>query len=226
MLCADLSRMNAVMQIAGEIAALTPRIDVLCNNAGGVVAERRLTQDGFEETFAANHLAPFLLTMRLMPKLAHHARVIATSSDGHTHVPGMNWDDLAFENGWLSGRAYCQAKLGNVLFTRELARRHGDRIIAHALHPGNVDSNFASHCEPGMRAYIESIKPHSITPEQSAKALIWLGTSDAAGQINGRYFEELRQAPPSAAAQDDAAAARLWAVSEAMLAPWLTRAAA
>lgn len=223
MLCADLSRMDEVARVAGEIAALAPRIDVLCNNAGGVVAERRVTPDGLEETFASNHLAPMLLTLLLMPNLAPHARVIATSSDGHTHVPGLQWDDLGLAESWASGRSYCQAKLGNVLFTRELARRYGGRIIAHALHPGNVDSNFASHCEPGMKAYMESIRPRSITPEQAATALVWLGTSESAGRINGRYFEELREASPSAAAKDAAAAARLWGLSEELLAPWLAQ---
>lgn len=221
MLCADLARMDEVVRVAQEMAELAPCIDVLCNNAGGVVAERRMTADGLEETFASNHLAPFLLTMLLLPNLAPGARVIATSSDGHSHVPGMNWDDLALEEGWLSGRAYCQAKLGNVLFTRELARRCEGRIVAHALHPGSVDSNFSSRCEPGMKAYMDSIKPRSITPKQAAKALVWLGTSEEAGRINGRYFEELTEAVPSAAALDDAAAARLWAISETLLAPWL-----
>ncbi|MCX7282728.1 MAG: SDR family NAD(P)-dependent oxidoreductase [Novosphingobium sp.] len=217
MLCADLARMAEVERIADEIAALAPRIDVLCNNAGGVVAERRVTMDGLEETFAANHLAPFLLTRLLMHALSPGARVIATSSDGHAHVPGMNWDDLGFEDGWQSGRAYCQAKLGNVLFTRELARRYGPAIVSHALHPGNVDSNFASHCEPGMKAYMETIRPHSITPEQAAEALVWLGTSEEAGRISGRYFEGLTEAAPSPAALDDAAAARLWEVSELLV---------
>lgn len=223
MLCADLSQMDAVARLAAEIAALAPRIDVLCNNAGGVVAERRVTADGLEETFAANHLAAFLLTLRLIRNLVPDARVITTSSDGHTHVPGMNWEDLALENGWSSGRAYCQAKLANVLFTRELARRFGDRLVAHALHPGNVDSNFASHCEPRMKAYMESIRPQAIMPEQAAKALVWLGTSETAGRINGRYFEELNEAAPAPAGQDDAAAAQLWEVSKELLTPWLDR---
>lgn len=223
MLQADLADMDAVADLAGKIAAIAPRIDLLCNNAGGVTAERRITPQGLEETFAANHLAPFLLTRLLMPQLAPGARVIATSSDGHAHCPGIAWDDPGMAGNWLSGRAYCQAKLANILFTRELARRHGDAIVAHALHPGNVDSNFASHCEPGMKAYMEQIRPQSISPEDAAVALVRLGTDVAAGQSNGRYFEGLKEARPSSAAQDGEAAARLWALSEALLTRYLPR---
>ncbi|WP_033925862.1 SDR family NAD(P)-dependent oxidoreductase [Sphingomonas sp. 35-24ZXX] len=223
MLQADLSIMANVLHLARQIAELAPHINVLCNNAGGVVAQRRITSEGLEETFASNHLAPFLLTMLLWPMLVDHARIIATSSDGHKFCPAIAWVDLGLADGWQSGRAYCQAKLGNVMFTRELARRHDGRIIAHALHPGNVDSNFATHCEPGMKAYMDSIRTKMITPDDAARALVWLGTSAEAGRINGRYFEGLVECEPAAAASDDAAAARLWTVSETLIADYLSR---
>jgi len=227
LLTGDFALLADVARVAAEIAGLAPRIDVLCNNAGGVQATRRVSAEGHEATFAANHLAPFLLTRLLLPRLAPGARVIATSSDGHAHSPGIQWDDPGLAEGWQSGRAYCQAKLANVLFTRELARRHGDAgLIAHALHPGTVASNFASHCEPGMKAYMESIMDRAISPDTAARALVRLATDPALGTINGRYFEGLDETPPAPAGQDDAAAARLWALSETLVAPYLPAASA
>lgn len=221
MLRADFSSMSDTARLADEILAMAPRIDALLNNAGGVQAERTVTAEGLESTFASNHLAPFLLTTRLRPAFGPDARVIAVSSTGHEQTPAMNWDDLNFAEGWASGRAYCQAKLGNILFTRELARRYGPQgLIAHAMHPGTVDSNFASHCEPGMQAYMESIMDHAVTPDVPARTLVWLASGTEPGAVNGCYYYDMAEAQPSAAAQDDAAAARLWDVSEALLAAY------
>lgn len=218
MLRADLSSMADTARLAGAILALAPRIGALLNNAGGTQAERRATAEGLETTFAANHLAPFLLTKKLLPALGPGARVIAVSSTGHEHCAGMNWGNLQFERGWLSGGAYCQAKLANILFTRELARRYGPRgLIAHAMHPGVVDSNFASHCEPAMQAYIESTKDRAVTPDVPARTLVWLASGAEPGRVNGRYFYDMHEIPDSPAAQDDAAANRLWNVSEALV---------
>jgi NAD(P)-dependent dehydrogenase (short-subunit alcohol dehydrogenase family) len=219
MLRADLSSLADVARLADEILALAPKIDALCNNAGGVQAERSVTPEGLESTFASNHLAPFLLTKKLLPAMGKGGRVIAVSSTGHEQCPGMNWDDLQFEQGWHSGGAYCQAKLANILFTRELARRYAPQgLIAHAMHPGVVDSNFASHCEPGMKAYMESILERSTPPDVPARTLAWLASGDEPGKVNGRYYYNLAEAECSDAAKDDAAAARLWDVSEALVA--------
>ena len=219
MLRADLSSLADVARLAEDILALAPRIDALCNNAGGVQNERRDTPEGLEVTFAANHLAPFLLTKKLIPALVPGGRVIAVSSTGHEHCAGMNWDDLQFEQGWHSGVAYCQAKLANILFTRELSRRYGPQgLIAHVMHPGVVDSNFASHCEPGMQAYMESIKDRSTPPDVPARTLVWLASGQEPAGANGRYFYNLAEAECSEAAKDDTAAARLWDASEALVA--------
>ena len=219
MLRADLSSMADTARLATEILALTPRIDALLNNAGGVRAERTITAEGLESTFASNHLAPFLLTCKLLPALGPGARVIAVSSTGHEQCAGMNWDDLQFEQGWASGRAYCQAKLGNILFTRELARRFGPQgLVAHAMHPGTVDSNFASHCEPRMKAYMDSIQDRAVPPDYPARTLVWLASAEEPGQVNGRYYYDMQEVEPSSAAQDDVAAKDLWEVSEALVA--------
>lgn len=218
MVRADLSLLAEVARAADTIAALAPRIDALLNNAGGVYAERIVTEEGHEATFAANHLAPFLLTRKLMPHLSESARVIGVSSTGHEHCAGIRWDDLGFAQGFVGGAAYCHAKLANVLFARELARRAGPGIVSHAMHPGVVDSNFASHCDGPMQAYMESIRDSANTPEEAADTLVWLASAEAPGQSNGLYFHRREAVTPSPAALDDAAARQLWEVSEGLTA--------
>jgi NAD(P)-dependent dehydrogenase (short-subunit alcohol dehydrogenase family) len=227
MIRADFSLLSEVARAADEIAALAPEIDALLNNAGGVHADRVVTPEGHEATFASNHLAPFLLTRKLMPQLkaaaAHAApgavRVIAVSSTGHEHCPAIRWDDLTLAEGFVGGAAYCHAKLANILFARELARRaEPDGIVSHAMHPGVVDSNFASHCDAPMQAYMESIRDRSSSPEEAADTLIWLAAAEEPGRSTGLYFHRRQALPPSAAAQDDDAARRLWDVSDALTA--------
>lgn len=219
MLRGDLASLAETARIADEIAAIVPRIDALLNNAGGVRPEQVFTADGHDETFAANHLGPFLLTKKLLPLIPRGGRVIAVSSLGHLQCQTMNWDDLDFRNDWRSGAAYCQAKLANILFTRELAKRgKAQGIIAHVMHPGVVASNFASHCEPGMKAYMESILDRSVTPEYAAQTLVFLATAAAPGQVSGRYWHDKAELAPSDAAQDDGAAKRLWDISANLVA--------
>ena len=222
---ADLALMVEVMRAAAEIAAATSRIDVLINNAGGVRDRLVMTAEGNEATFAANHLAPFLLTRELMPLLRATAarspkgsvRVIGVSSTGHAACPGFHWDDLQLLGRFTTGGAYCQAKLANILFTRELSRRAAaDGIIAQVMHPGVVDSNFAAHCDPAMQAYMKTLD--TVSPAQAARTLVWLATAPEAGEGSGRYFHNCEALTPSPAALDSAAAARLWDESGALLA--------
>lgn len=229
MIRADISLLSETARAAAEIAALTPVIDALINNAGGVYAERAITAEGIEATFASNHLAPFLLTQKLLPQLRTaaesggpgSARVIAVTSTGHEHCPGIEWDDLNFEENFVGGAAYCHAKLANLLFIRALAKHvEGTGIVAHAMHPGVVASNFVSHCDPAMRAYMESIADRATKPEDAAATLVWLASADEPGRSSGGYFFEQQPAQPSTAAQDDAAADRLWRVSEALVAAY------
>jgi NAD(P)-dependent dehydrogenase (short-subunit alcohol dehydrogenase family) len=222
MLRADLASLVETSRVAEEIAARVSQVDVLLNNAGGVRPEQVFTAEGHDETFAANHLAPYLLSRKLMPLMPRNARVIAVSSSGHEHCPGINWEDLHFRTGWTSGAAYCHAKLANILFTRELAKRgEGKGIIAHAMHPGVVASNFTSHCEPGMKSYMESILDRSVTPDHAAETLVFLATAELPGQLSGRYWHEKSEVEPSAAAKDDAAAERLWVISDELVQHYL-----
>ena len=221
---ADFTRMSDVHRAAHEIIGLTSRIDVLINNAGGVRDSLVITEEGNEATFAANHLAPFLLTRELLPVLKATAassppgsvRVIAVSSSGHEYCAGMSWDDLNLTGRFTTGGAYCQAKLANILFTRELARRvAADGIIAQCMHPGVIDSNFIAHADAVMRSHME--KQGGMPPEHAARTLVFLATSPEAGRDGGRYFHDCKEVAAAPQALDDGAARRLWKESEELL---------
>jgi NAD(P)-dependent dehydrogenase (short-subunit alcohol dehydrogenase family) len=217
--------MAEVKRVAGEVLGRVPRLDVLINNAGGVRDRQIITAEGTEATFAANHLAPFLLTRELMPVLKLSAasrppgttRVLAVSSSAHRVVGGLVWDDLQSFRETPPTLAYCRAKLANILFTRELARRAApDGIAAQAMHPGVVASNFASHGDAAMQAHMAAAD--TVLPHEPAETLAWLATDPEGGRGSGRYFHRKAEEAPSEAAQDLAAAARLWTESEALLA--------
>lgn len=225
MLRGDFDAMADVQRIAGEIRDMTGRIDVLVNNAGGVRDRIIITGEGTEATFAANHLAPFLLTRELRPLLeatarlrpAGTVRVIAVSSSAHRQCAAFDFDDLQALATGHAVVAYCQAKLANILFTRELARRTaGSGIIAQAMHPGQVDSNFASHGDRTMQDYMAAAD--TVAPDEPAETIVWLATAAECGRDPGRYFHRLAEETPAPAALDDAAARRLWQDSEALLA--------
>jgi NAD(P)-dependent dehydrogenase (short-subunit alcohol dehydrogenase family) len=221
----DLSEMAEAQRLAEEITGLTQRIDVLINNAGGIRDARYVTSEGFEATLAANHLGAFALTKALIPMMRRTAqnapegsvRIIAVSSLAHHRSPGMNWDDLNLENGFNPATAYCQAKLANLLFTRELSRRlSDDGIIAQAMHPGQVASNFANYGDEMLRNHMAAADCDP--PEKPAQTLFWVATAPEAGREPGRLFFDSKETDLAPQAQDDAAAARLWEVSESMLA--------
>jgi NAD(P)-dependent dehydrogenase (short-subunit alcohol dehydrogenase family) len=225
MLRGDFDSMADVKRVADEVKALTPRLDVLVNNAGGVRDRIVETADGTEATFAANHLAPFLLTRELLPLLkasaeqapAGSVRVIAVGSSAHRRPDGLDWDDLqSFGSDY--NMAYCRAKLANNLFTRELARRvAGDGIVAQTMHPGVVASNFASHGDANMQKHMAAAP--TVSPDEPAETIVWLATHPEGGREPGRYFYQKAEEVPAPAALDDDAASRLWQESEALLAP-------
>jgi NAD(P)-dependent dehydrogenase (short-subunit alcohol dehydrogenase family) len=212
---ADLACLGQVRGLAERLTGLE-RIDVLINNAGLVLGERRITPDGLEHVFALNHLAPFLLTSLLLPKLAASApaRVVTVTSDAHS-AARLDLSDPHLERGWDSWRSYANSKLANILFTRELARRlDGTGVTANCAHPGVVRTGFGRESRPLLRLGITMARPFMASPERGADTIVYLASSpDVAGQTGGYYVKRQRR-EPSAAARDDAAARELWEISE------------
>jgi retinol dehydrogenase-14 len=216
----DFSSLKAVNRLADEVLRDVPRLDVLINNAGTVFSKRTLTADGLEATFAVNHLAPFLLTQRLLPLLTASApsRIITVASGGH-HAGTLDFDDLGYERGYQIMRAYRRSKLANVLFAAELARRlNGTGVTSNSVHPGRVATNIWSHAPLWTRPLIRFwLSRTFISVEAGAAPLIALASDPGLATISGQYFDQLAAAAPSVLAQDTAVAARLWRESEKLV---------
>jgi NAD(P)-dependent dehydrogenase (short-subunit alcohol dehydrogenase family) len=200
--------------LAEELRNRYQRIDVLANNAGALFASRKVTSEGFEQTFALNHLAPFLLTNLLLDRLGG-GRVVTTASDAHTGGR-LDLGDLQSETTYAAMRVYGTSKLCNILFTRELARRTPE-IHANCFHPGVVRTGFGKN-DNGIWKLLTTLGgPFFRSPEQGARSLVWLVTSQEGGRLSGEYVEDEKVAQPSAAAQDAELAYGLWERSAALV---------
>jgi len=212
LLYADLSRLAAVRALAAELAA-RGRIDVLLNNAGAIFRRRFVSEDGFELTFALNHMAYYVLTRLLLAKLeaSAPARIVNVSSTAH-YGGAIDFDDLQMERAFDGWHAYRRSKLCNILFTRELARRlSGTGVTANCLHPGFVASRFGDNTDGLFRAILALGKRMiAISPERGAETSAYLASSPEVASVSGAYFDKCRVKTPSAAARDDDAARRLW----------------
>jgi len=211
---ADLSLIADTKRVAAEIAAAEPRIDVLINNAGAMFGRRQVTADGLELTFATNHMSYFLLTHGLRERLlaSPPARVVNTSSAAHRRAD-LDFDDLQSARGYRGFMAYSRSKLCNILYTRELARRSAATgVTANCLHPGFVATRFGD-ASGGLFSYVvrASKQVFAISSEKGAETLVYLASSPEVATISGGYFYQCQLATPTRAAQDDAAARRLWA---------------
>lgn len=225
MIRADLSLMAEAARMADEITRLTPRIDLLLNNAGGMASGLVLTSEGNDANFAGNHLGPFLLTSRLLPLLraaardapAGSVRIVNTSSDASEMIEGIDLGNLQKLDDWSVGYAYCGSKLANVLHAKALADRLAkDGIIAHSVHPGTADSNFFSEVSAETRAYTDTLD--KISNEEGADTLIWLATADEPGQSSGGYWYKRAPRTPNPLIDDADYVAGLWQASEAEVA--------
>jgi NAD(P)-dependent dehydrogenase (short-subunit alcohol dehydrogenase family) len=217
---ADFSSLADVRRLAAAVLERAPRIDVLVNNAGGMFRKRALSDDGYEMTFAVNHLAPFLLTRLLLDALrsAAPARIVTTASNAHRGAK-ISFDDLQAAHRYSGMRAYGSSKLANILFTRALAKRlEGTEVTATCLHPGFVRTSFGRDFDasPWLKLAFGWISRLARSPEKGAETVIYLATSPQVQGASGGYYFDCKPISPTAAAEDDDAAERLWRVSERM----------
>jgi NAD(P)-dependent dehydrogenase (short-subunit alcohol dehydrogenase family) len=204
---ADMTLMSEVRSLAEELQASYEHIDVLVNNAGALFATRAVTSEGFERTFALNHLAPFLLTNLLREQL-DGGRVVTTASDAHK-AGTLDLEDLQSEKSYAAMRVYGTTKLCNILFTRELARR-APELNANCFHPGVVRTGFGKN-ENGVWKVLTTLgAPFFRSPQRGARSLVWLAISNAASSLTGEYVVDEKVQTPSGQARDDRLAAALW----------------
>lgn len=236
---ADLSLPASVRELAQRLLDRPGRIGVLVNNAAVAFPQRRETAEGVEMQWAVNHLAPFLLTNLLLPRLLQDApaRIVNVSSGAHRRGT-IDFEDLEGKVGYTGSRAYDQSKLANVLFTYELARRlEGTGVTANCLHPGVVPTNINGYLRRGPRGSgggpslprraVQAVRwrlrrllgkaPRIQTAEEASRTSVYLATSPEVRDVSGRYFNACREERSSPESYDEAVAARLWAVSEELL---------
>jgi len=217
----DLASLRELRAAAGEVLARCPRIDVLVNNAGVFKLWRETTVDGYEATFAVNHLAYFLFTNLLLDRLraTPGARIVSTASDAHRFGGPLDFDDLQAERRYRAFGVYGRSKLANILWTRELARRlEGSGVTANCFHPGGVATRLGQTGALWARIVGRLMPLVLRTPEQGAATGVWLATAPELATTSGRYFANEREKRPAKYGEDDAAAKRLWEASEELVA--------
>jgi NAD(P)-dependent dehydrogenase (short-subunit alcohol dehydrogenase family) len=206
----DFERLKDVRDLAANLLRQFPTIDVLADNAGGMVGGYRRTEDGFEATIQGNHLGPFLLTSLLRPAL-DGGRVVVTASDAHRRSrpdPAGFAGDPGSYSPW---RAYGASKAANILFAAEAARRWPE-ITTVSFHPGVVRTNFGSG---RLTRLFYKVAPFLVTPEKAGALLVWLATAPASELVDGAYYVGHKVTRPDASAADPGEAAKLWEASAA-----------
>jgi NAD(P)-dependent dehydrogenase (short-subunit alcohol dehydrogenase family) len=220
LIVADLSELSETRRAASEFKQKYSRLHVLVNNAGAINAERKVTTDGLEATFATNYLAPFLLTHLLLDvlKASAPARIVNVSSSGHTSGK-IDFADLQGTQRYSFMKAYTQSKLAQLYFTYELASQlEGTGVTVNALHPGLVSSNFNS----GTRGVAHVIGAviyffRGISAEEGAQTTLYLAASPEVEGMSGKYFSDCKEMPSSRLSYDVAIRQRLWTVSEELI---------
>jgi NAD(P)-dependent dehydrogenase (short-subunit alcohol dehydrogenase family) len=215
----DFARLAEVRRVGDELLARTEAIHVLVNNAGVTMMKRTTTPDGFETTFAVNHLGYYLLTGLLLPRLraaGPGARIVNVASDAHRWGP-LDLDDLQNERAYKAMKVYGQSKTANILFTRELARRlEGSGVSVNALHPGAVATRLGRGSGPLFDLLQRAISVFMKSAEQGAETSIFLASAPEVEGVSGRYFADKREKQPQPHARDEALGRRLWEISEGL----------
>ncbi|MEO6851266.1 MAG: SDR family oxidoreductase [Mucilaginibacter sp.] len=211
----DLADLKSVHKAADELKTKLTSINILINNAGGIFAERQLSADGFEMTFATNNLGHFALTLQLMPLLIKgHARVINVSSNAYK-AGKANFDDLQREHSYSAFKAYGTAKLFNIFFTKSLAEKYGAQgVTSVALHPGLVNSGFGDRLSGIGKFFWMLSRPFMITPEKGAKTTVFVATDPKVELKSGNFYENSKLDSTIEKANDFPGRNRLWNISE------------
>jgi retinol dehydrogenase 12 len=215
---ADFASLDQVRRMAAELHERCAELHVLVNNAGAMVPTYRETVDGFEHTFAVNHLAPFLLTNLVLDLLKAGApsRIVNVASGAHRRAV-LDFGDLNSRQEFESRAVYGRSKLMNVYFTRDLARRLSDTgVTVNALSPGLVKTRFG--LKDGMGEYQQSVMDRGMPPESGAQTSVYLASAPELDNVTGGYFQDCAPFELSGSALDDEAARRLWDVSAQLVA--------
>lgn len=215
---ANLQSMAGTREAARQIHDRLNSLDVLINNAGSFFLTRRLTDDGYERTFALNHLSPFLLTHLMLDLLreSDDPRIITTASGAHFNG-SMPLDDLQLAHGYSGFKAYSQSKLANVMFTYELDRRLEGTASANCFHPGWVATRIGA-INPLLAPLMRLLTLFGArSPEQGAATAVQLALEAEGGQISGRYWFDGQPARTSKLSYDRDLWRRLWRESERLV---------
>ena len=217
----DFSVQDSIRECADKIKNDLKAIDLLINNAGVVNTEYSETIDGIENTFAVNHLGYFLFTNLLLDlvKKESESRIINVSSAAHHFVKGMQWDDINYKDDFKMGlKAYGQSKLGNILFTKQLAKKlQKDGVTVNAIHPGGVNTSLGNQNNSLLGRVLKIIlKPFFRSPLKGANTIIYLAEIDGLS-ITGAYWVDGRVAKTSHYSKNEAEAEKLWRLSEKLV---------
>ncbi|MFC3414855.1 SDR family NAD(P)-dependent oxidoreductase [Algoriphagus hitonicola] len=210
----DLSSIQQTHKIAQEIKSNHPSIDILINNAGGMFPGGKKTSEGFDMTFAVNHLGPFALTKQLLPCLSRgKSKVIYVSSEAH-RIPGLDLNDLLLENYSSTITAYGAVKLFNILTAKYLSEQG---YHTYALHPGAVKTAFGAETDPISKAIIRATQLFFISPRKGAETTIHLAKNPTKNLESGAYYVRKKVKKPSQLARSKSLSSKLWNQSEEAL---------
>lgn len=213
-LACELSEPRSAAAAGRTLVDRGQKIDAIVCNAGIMALPEREVKHGHELQFLTNHLGHFTLVTRALPALAEDGRVVVVSSGAHMNTPdgGIAFADLTLAKNYQPWKAYGQSKLANILFARALAKRLPSGRTANALHPGVIKTNLTRHIGEAVFASIEAKSFKTV--EQGAATQTLLAAHPSVAQVTGAYFADCKRKEPSAHAQDDALAERLWTESE------------